>query len=88
MEQSITIVNRLGLHARAAAKLVECASRFGSHITITRDTQSVDAKSIMSVMLLAAGQGTSLKLVIEGDDAPEAMAALTALIAGRFGEPD
>jgi phosphocarrier protein HPr len=48
----------------------------------------VDAKSIMSVMLLAAGQGTSLKLVIEGDDAPEAMAALTALIADRFGEPD
>ncbi len=88
MEQSITIVNRLGLHARAAAKLVECASRFGSQITITRDAQSVDAKSIMSVMLLAAGQGTSLKLVIQGEDAPEAMAALTALIADRFGEPD
>ena len=88
MEREVLIVNRLGLHARAAAKLVECASRFGSQIKLARDAQAVDAKSIMSVMLLAAGQGTTLKLTVHGGDAEEAMAALTSLVENRFGEPD
>ena len=88
IEKEIEIINRLGLHARAAAKLVDCAARFSSQIRLTKEQQQVDAKSIMSVMMLAAGQGSLVTLHIEGDDENAALEALCALINDRFGEPD
>ena len=88
IEREIEIINRLGLHARAAAKLVDCAARFSSQIQLTKAQQQVDAKSIMSVMMLAAGQGSHVKLRVEGDDENMALEALCALINDRFGEPD
>jgi phosphocarrier protein len=80
------IVNRLGLHARAAAKLTHIASGFQSEIWISRSGRRVNAKSIMGVMMLAAGKGSTVKLEAEGSDADAALAALTKLIADRFGE--
>jgi phosphocarrier protein NPr/phosphocarrier protein len=84
----IDIVNRLGLHARASAKLVETASRFNSSIRIGRGERLVDARSIMSLLMLGAGQGSSLRLEVNGDDADAAFAAVSALIADRFGESE
>ena len=80
------IVNRLGLHARAAAKLTHIASGFQSEIWISRSGRRVNAKSVMGVMMLAAGKGSTVKLEAEGADAEAALAALTKLIADRFGE--
>ncbi|HUQ74718.1 MAG TPA: HPr family phosphocarrier protein [Burkholderiales bacterium] len=80
------IINRLGLHARAAAKLTHVASGFQSEIWISRSGRRVNAKSIMGVMMLAAGKGSKVKLEAEGTDADAALKALTALIANRFGE--
>jgi phosphocarrier protein HPr len=80
------IVNRLGLHARAAAKLTHIASSFQSEIWVSRAGRRVNAKSIMGVMMLAAGKGSTVTIEAEGDDAPAALAALTKLIAERFGE--
>lgn len=80
------IVNKLGLHARASAKLTQLASSFRSDIWIARNERRVNAKSIMGVMMLAAGPGTSVMLEAEGDDAEQALAALARLIAERFGE--
>ena len=88
IERKVTIVNRLGLHARAAAKLVDCAASFGSRIDLLQQDHGVDAKSIMSVMMLAAGQGTELTLRISGEDEQAALEALVGLINDRFGEPD
>jgi phosphocarrier protein HPr len=82
------IVNKLGLHARAAAKLTHIASSFQSEIWVSRAGRRVNAKSIMGVMMLAAGKGSTVTLEAEGDDAPAALAALTKLIAERFGEGD
>ena len=81
-----TIVNRLGLHARAAAKLTHLAGSYRCDIWISRSGRRVNAKSIMGVMMLAAGLGTSVKLEAQGDDAEQALAALTRLIADKFGE--
>jgi phosphocarrier protein HPr len=80
------IVNRLGLHARAAAKLTHVASGFQAEIWISRSGRRVNAKSIMGVMMLAAGKGSKVMLEAEGGDADAALAALTKLIADRFGE--
>jgi len=80
------IVNKLGLHARAAAKLTHLASGFQSEIWISRSGRRVNAKSIMGVMMLAAGKGSKVMLEAEGADADAALKALTALIANRFGE--
>ena len=80
------IVNRLGLHARAAAKLTHIASGFQSDIWLSRSGRRVNAKSIMGVMMLAAGKGTTVRIEAEGADAQAALAALRALIAERFGE--
>ena len=80
------IVNKLGLHARAAAKLTHLASSFDSEIWISRSGRRVNAKSIMGVMMLAAGKGSKVKLEAEGADADAALTALTGLIANRFGE--
>lgn len=91
-KRNLVIVNRLGLHARAAAKLVEQAQSFSSTITLGVTDKSaakvdrVDGKSIMSVMLLAAGQGTEIELRAEGDDAVDALDAIDALVADKFGE--
>jgi phosphocarrier protein HPr len=80
------IVNRLGLHARAAAKLTHIASGFQSEIWLSRSGRRVNAKSIMGVMMLAAGKGSTVMIEAEGADADAALAALTKLIAERFGE--
>jgi phosphocarrier protein HPr len=82
------IVNKLGLHARASAKLTQVASRYGAEVWLTRDGRRVNAKSIMGVMMLAAGKGSRLVIEAEGVDAEEAMGAIVALIAGRFGEEE
>ncbi|TXS96366.1 HPr family phosphocarrier protein [Parahaliea maris] len=84
----LTIVNKLGLHARAAAKFVACASAFSSTIQAGRDGKLVDGKSIMSVMMLAAGKGTVLDVEINGDDEERALEALSTLIANRFDEAE
>lgn len=86
IEREVEIVNRLGLHARAAAKLVHTAGGFQSRITVIRDGEEVDAKSILGILLLAAGQGSRLTLRCEGGDEEEALRAVTALIANRFDE--
>ena len=85
-EQSITIINKLGLHARAAGKLVETTSKFSCDITIEKDGRNVDGKSIMSVMMLAASQGCEIHLKIDGDDEQAAMDAIVELINDYFGE--
>jgi phosphocarrier protein len=81
-----TIINKRGLHARASAKLVEAAARFKSQITVSKDGTSVDARSIMGLMMMGAGVGSQIELCAEGPDAEEAMTAILALIAARFGE--
>jgi phosphocarrier protein len=88
IQTQVTIINKLGLHARAAAKFVGCASAFSSKIRAGKDGQMVDAKSIMSVMMLAAGQGTVLDLHIDGSDEQAALEALQTLIANRFDEAE
>ena len=85
---TIDIVNRLGLHARAASRLVSTARGFESDIRLRHGGNEADAKSIMSVMLLAAPQGAALQVTVVGPDAEDAMAAVRTLIADRFGEPD
>ena len=82
----VVIVNALGLHARAAAKLVNLAKTFTCTIELCVEDKSVDAKSIMKVMMLAAGQGTVLTLRTSGDEEEDAFEAISALIADRFGE--
>ncbi len=82
----ITICNKLGLHARASAKLVSLASEFKSEIWLKRDTQQVNAKSIMGIMMLAAACGTEVELCAEGKDQDKAVKALSELIVDRFGE--
>jgi phosphocarrier protein HPr len=80
------IINRLGLHARAAAKLTHVASGFQCEIWLSRSGRRVNAKSIMGVMMLAAGKGSTVKIEAEGADADAALTALSKLIADRFGE--
>jgi phosphocarrier protein len=86
IESEITIINKLGLHARAAAKFVGCASRFAASIRVAKDGDFVDGKSIMSVMMLAAGKGSVLSLRVDGDDEAEALDALRELVNDYFGE--
>jgi len=82
----VTIVNKRGLHARASAKLVEAAARFQSTITVTKDDQTVDARSIMGLMMLAASAGSDIDIAVEGPDADAAITAILALVEARFGE--
>lgn len=84
----VTIRNKLGLHARAASRLVNCASGFAADIEIVRGTRSVNAKSIMGVLTLAAATGTELTIETHGDDEQLALAALIQLINDRFGEDE
>ena len=88
IQEQLTIINKLGLHARAAAKLVGVAGQFESRIVLVKDGREADAKSIMSVMMLAASQGTELNVRIEGDDASEAWVALLSLVQNLFDEPE
>ena len=88
IRKTMEIVNKLGLHARAAAKLVELASGFESRIRICRDRREADAKSIMKVMMLAASKGRNIEVVAQGGDAAEAVDAIDRLVGGRFGEPE
>ena len=81
-----TITNKLGLHARASAKLTQLASGFQSEIHLTRNGRRVNAKSIMGVMMLAAGKGSSISIEADGADAEAALSAIGALIADKFGE--
>jgi len=85
-EQTFTIINRLGLHARAAAKFVTTASEFNADIHVSRDNRQVNGKSIMGVMMLAAAKGTEIQVIAEGDDAVPALQAIGNLIADYFGE--
>jgi len=86
LRREIEIINRLGLHARAAAKFVSTASRFASNIQVERNGQRVNGKSIMGVMMLAASCGTEIDLITNGKEEQQAMDALVALIEDRFGE--
>ncbi len=86
-QATVTIINRLGLHARAAAKLVQTASHYASTVTLVRNGKEVNGKSIMGVMMLAAAQGSEIDVVTAGEDAEEALAALIELVENRFGEP-
>ena len=87
-QQDFEIVNKLGLHARAAAKLVTLASSFSSDIQVGRGDQQVNGKSIMGVMLLAASKGTTITIAADGDDEQEALTQLGDLIARRFDEAE
>jgi phosphocarrier protein len=85
-KKSIKVVNKLGLHARASAKLTQAASTFKSQVWIARDARRVNAKSIMGVMMLAAGMGSTVELEADGPDEAEAVAAIEKLFADKFGE--
>ncbi|WP_026290010.1 HPr family phosphocarrier protein [Thioalkalivibrio sulfidiphilus] len=87
-EREITIINRLGMHARAAAKFVGLASQFKSEIELEKGNRRVNGKSIMGVMMLAASKGSTVRLLAEGEDANQAIDALSALIESRFGEAE
>ena len=86
LRASVEVPNRLGLHARAAAKLVNLANRFQSHIEVAKDGQTADAKSIMGVLLLCGQQGAELTFSARGSDAEAALSALCDLVDGGFGE--
>ena len=82
----VEIINKLGLHARASAKLTQVASGFQCEVWLSRNGRRVNAKSIMGVMMLAAGQGSSVEIEAQGDDAQEAIEALLKLVRDKFGE--
>jgi len=84
----IQIINKLGLHARAASKLVTLTSKYSCQINIAKDDKVVDGKSIMSVMMLAASKGTQLKIETNGDDQEQALAAISTLINNKFDEEE
>ena len=86
MEKAVTIINKLGLHARAAAKFVTLASKFAADVRVRKEGREVSGKSIMGVMMLAAAKGSTITLIAEGDDAQQALDELEALIADHFGE--
>jgi len=87
-QRRVELVNRLGLHARAAAKMVHVASRFAAKVTVRHNDEEVNGKSILGLLLLAAPCGTALLVRAEGNDADEALDALEELIADRFGETE
>jgi phosphocarrier protein HPr len=88
LDKTVTIRNRLGLHARAAVKFVNLANRFGSSVKIIKAGDEIDGKSILGILTLAATQGTAIRLLIAGKDEEAAMAALVELIANRFDEKE
>jgi phosphocarrier protein HPr len=86
IQQEIEIINKLGLHARASAKLTQLAAKYQSEVWMTRNSRRINAKSIMGVMMLAAGKGTKLLLETDGADEKECFDALLGLIQNKFGE--
>lgn len=88
LETELTIVNQRGLHARASAKLVKLVERFDAEVNVSRDGQTVDGTSIMGLMMLAASPGCCIRVSVSGEQAEEAMAAITALVEDGFGEAD
>ena len=88
LQREVEIVNKLGLHARASAKLTQVAGQFTSNVWVSRNGRRVNAKSIMGVMMLAAPQGSKIMLEADGPDEEQAMRAVTGLIAGRFEEDE
>ena len=86
VERDLAVTNRLGLHARAAAKLVHAAGAFSSQVYLAKDGEEVDAKSILGILLLAAAQGSEVTVRCEGADEQEALKAIVGLFADRFGE--
>lgn len=84
--RTVTVVNQLGMHARAAAKFVHLAAKFQSHIRVARDAREMDGKSIMGLLLLAAARGTTIRISADGGDEAEAVSALSALVQAGFGE--
>jgi len=82
----VTVVNQLGMHARAAAKFVHVAARFDAQVRVARDRREMDGKSIMGILLLAAAQGSTITISADGADENDAVAALTALVESGFGE--
>lgn len=86
LQQEVEIINKLGLHARASAKLTQVAGRFKAHVWVSRDGRRVNAKSVMGVMMLAAAMGSTLTVETDGPDESEAMDAVIRLIANRFEE--
>ena len=87
-ERAVTVINKLGLHARAAAKFVTAASAFSSEVNVAKDGQTVNGKSIMGVMMLAASRGTELVITTHGNDEQQAADKLENLITERFGEEE
>ena len=88
LRRELEIVNKLGLHARASAKLTQTAAQFSSEVWLSRNERRVNAKSIMGVMMLAAARGSTIVLETEGPDQTEALEALARLVADRFGESE
>ncbi|HEX8979620.1 MAG TPA: HPr family phosphocarrier protein [Parasulfuritortus sp.] len=88
LEKEIQITNKLGLHARASAKLTQTAARFQSEVWVSRNGRRVNGKSIMGVMMLAAAKGTSITVDVDGEDEEAAMTAIVELIADKFGEEE
>ncbi|MEO9654766.1 HPr family phosphocarrier protein [Marinomonas sp.] len=88
LEESVTIINKLGLHARAAGKLIETTSRFSCDITIEKDGRNVDGKSIMAMMMLAASKGTQINIKTNGEDEAQALKSVIELINNRFDEDE
>ena len=88
LDKTVTIRNKLGLHARAAVKFVNLANRFGATVKIVKDGDEIDGKSILGILTLAATQGTTIRLLTAGKDEEAAMAALVELIANRFDEKE
>lgn len=88
LSRDLLIVNRKGLHARATAKFVQCAEKFDAAITVTRNGETVGGTSIMGILTLGAGMGTSVLVTADGADAVEALDAIAALVANRFGEDE
>jgi phosphocarrier protein len=84
--QDVTVVNQLGMHARAAAKFVHLATRFEARVKVARDAREMDGKSIMGILLLAAARGSTITISADGADERDAVAALTALVQSGFGE--
>ncbi|WP_006786194.1 HPr family phosphocarrier protein [Thiorhodospira sibirica] len=87
-KRSVDIVNKLGMHARAAAKFVNLASGFRCQIELEKGSRRVNGKSIMGVMMLAASKGSKIQIIAQGEDAEAALDALESLIQNRFGEPE
>jgi phosphocarrier protein len=86
VSRDVTVVNQLGMHARAAAKFVHLAGRYRSHVRVAREAREMDGKSIMGILLLAAARGSTIRIIADGTDERDAVDALAALVESGFGE--